>query len=211
MHRFYSACVVGVQHVGEALEQPPDGGYWDFDAILVIQLMVGLLSQSDPNAWCLIAGLLSIIAATANSSAASSKSEVVMDPHGLLLDTTVMAMSGGNVHLQTNGGICLIIANHTPPAPSMVASWYATYNGMSRINSLTFVGLELMRGMSMYMSLIAVLQSLISHINDDADFMSALRGVKKPWTAGRITAVCCTFPTVVCKDFRGAFFCCINR
>jgi hypothetical protein len=69
---------------------------FDFDAILLIQLTVGVLSQSVPRVACLICGALARIMPTANSSAASSRSELVMPPVGLLSDTTLLAMSCGN-------------------------------------------------------------------------------------------------------------------
>ncbi len=87
------------------------------------QLTVGVLSQRVPNGACLIMGANSKITPMANTSAASSRSKLVMIPAGLLSVMTLAAISQGNASLYTDGGISSFSKNHTPPAPSAAALW----------------------------------------------------------------------------------------
>jgi len=59
---------------------------------------------------------------SAMTSAASSRSEFVIDPLGLSMEITSVAISTGNATRQTAGGMILDSENHTPPAPSAAAS-----------------------------------------------------------------------------------------
>ena len=92
------------------------------DAILSIQLTVGVLSHSVPNGICFTSGAVASNTPTARTSAASSRSEFVRRPSGLSSETTSDSMSGGNADRQTNGGMSLVRENHTPPAPAAAAS-----------------------------------------------------------------------------------------
>jgi hypothetical protein len=65
----------------------------DLDAIWSIQLIVGLLSHSVIRVWCLMTGASSKMTPTAITYAASSKSELVMDPVGLFLEITLSVIS----------------------------------------------------------------------------------------------------------------------
>jgi len=94
-----------------------------FEAILVTQLTVGVLSHSVPSGACLTTGARSNITPIARTSAASSRSELVMPPLGLSSETTSDAMSVGNLSRQTRGTMLSARENQTPPAPSAAASW----------------------------------------------------------------------------------------
>lgn len=98
-------------------------GDFDFDAILSIQLTVGVLSHSVPNGVCFVPHRLKATP-TASTSAASSRSELVSRPLGVSIDTTSCAMSPGKGSRHTAGGVSSHSENQTPPAPSAAASWY---------------------------------------------------------------------------------------
>jgi hypothetical protein len=80
-------------------------GVLALDAIFSTQLTVGVLSQRVPRGACLMFGACSKITPIANTSAANSRSELVMPPCGLASVTTSNVMSGGNLSRQTSGGM----------------------------------------------------------------------------------------------------------
>jgi hypothetical protein len=92
------------------------------EAILLIQLTIGVLSHNVPNGICFTSGAVASITPTARTSAANSRSEFVRRHSGLSSETTSDSMSGGNTDCQTNGGMSLVRENHTPPAPATAAS-----------------------------------------------------------------------------------------
>ena len=98
-------------------------GVFAFEAILSTQLTVGVLSHNVPSGACFTTGARSNITPIARTSAASSRSELVMPPLGLSSETTSEAMSGGNLSRQTMGTMSSTRENQTPPAPSAAASW----------------------------------------------------------------------------------------
>jgi hypothetical protein len=92
------------------------------EAILLIQLTVGVLSHNVPNGICFTSGTVASITPTARTSAANSRLEFVRRPSGLLSETTSDSMSGGNADRQTNGGMSSINENQTLPAPAVAVS-----------------------------------------------------------------------------------------
>ena len=82
----------------------PAVGDFDFEAILSIQLTVGVLSHSVPRGVCLEVHCANAIP-TARTSAASSRSELVSRPFGVSTETTSYAMSAGNSSLHTTAGV----------------------------------------------------------------------------------------------------------
>jgi hypothetical protein len=94
------------------------------EAIFSTQLTVGVLSHNVPRGACMIVGAEAKITPIAKTSAASSRSELVMLPEGLSSVMISVSMSRGNRSLQTDGGMLSRRENHTPPAPSAAASWY---------------------------------------------------------------------------------------
>jgi hypothetical protein len=101
-------------------------GDTDFEAILSIQLTVGVLSQRVPIGSHLVCGAFARRIPMANTSAASSRSELVSLPWGRSSETTSVAISAGNGRRHTHGGMSWTNENHTPPDPSAAASWYPT-------------------------------------------------------------------------------------
>ena len=154
----------------------PETADFDFDAILSIHPMVGVLSLSVPSATCLIVAALSMMIPTANTSAASSRSELVIVPVGLSSETTSLAMSGGKASLHTIGCMSCNNENQIPPLPSAAASWYPIYCGMSGTNSRTWVGRDPRRWMREQMSLIVDLTSFPNVIDFAVVLSSLLRG-----------------------------------
>ena len=177
----------------------PAVGVFAFDAIFSTQLTVGVLSHSVPIGACLIQGPLSRMTPTANTSAASSRSELVRLPLGLLSEITSDAMSGGNLSRQTHGCIGSASENQTPPAPSAAASWYPAKCGMLGTSSLTWVGRELRSFNSEMMSSNAARSSELAPrpISFGLPRMAAFIGVKKPFAAGRMMDACRSFPTSI--------------
>ena len=53
---------------------------------------------------------------------ASSRSEIVMAPCGLVDEQKLLRMSGGHGRNQTNGSTSWVPLNHTPPTPHLDAS-----------------------------------------------------------------------------------------
>ena len=100
----------------------PAVGDLDFDAMRSIQLTVGVLSHRVPSAACFTFGAPVRATPTANTSAASSKSEFVRRPCGLSIEITSDDMSPGNASRHTTGAIVSHNENQTPPAPSAAAS-----------------------------------------------------------------------------------------
>jgi hypothetical protein len=92
------------------------------EAILLIQLTVGVLSHNVPDGICFTSGAVASITLTARTSAANIRLKFVRRPSGLLSETTSDSMSGGNADHQTNGGMSLVRENHTPPTPAAAAS-----------------------------------------------------------------------------------------
>ncbi len=70
-------------------------GDLDFEAILSIQLTVGVLLHSVPRGACFTPGALDMATPIANTSAANSRSEFVRRPDGLSSEITSDEMSGG--------------------------------------------------------------------------------------------------------------------
>ncbi len=101
-------------------------GERDFEAIFSIQLTVGVLSQSVLIGSHFVTGAFARRVPIANTSAASSKSELVTLPWGRSSDTTSVAISLGKGRRHTHGGISWTRENQTLPAPSAAASWYPT-------------------------------------------------------------------------------------
>jgi hypothetical protein len=91
------------------------------EAILLIQLTVGVWSHNVPNGICFTSGAVASTTPTARTSATSSRSEFVRRLSWLSLETTSDSMSGGNADLQT-GGMSLVNENQTPHAPAAAAS-----------------------------------------------------------------------------------------
>ena len=183
----------------------PAVGVFAFDAIFSTQLTVGVLSHSVPIGACLIQGPLSRMTPTANTSAASSGSELVRLPLGLLSEITSDAMSGGNLSRQTHGCIGSASENQTPPAPSAAASWYPAKCGMLGTSSLTWVGRELRSFNSEMMSSNAARSSELAPrpISFGLPRMAAFIGVKNPFAAGRMMDACRSFPTSIWRALRG--------
>jgi hypothetical protein len=97
-------------------------GVFALEAIFSTQLTVGVLSHNVPSGACFMPGAWSNITPIASTSAASSRSELVIPPSGLSSETTSNAMSLGNSSRQTKGIMLSARENHTPPAPSAAAS-----------------------------------------------------------------------------------------
>ena len=85
----------------------PTVGVLALDAIFSTQLTVGVLSHRVPSGACLMQGALSKITPMAKTSAASSRSELVIPPFGLSSETTFDEMSFGNALRHTMGCIGL--------------------------------------------------------------------------------------------------------
>lgn len=98
-------------------------GVFALEAIFSTQLTVGVLSHNVPRGACLIHGARSNITPIARTSAASSRSELVMPPSGLASEITSEAMSWGKLFRHTMGTMLSTSENQTPPAPSAAASW----------------------------------------------------------------------------------------
>ncbi len=96
-------------------------GDLDLDAMRSIQLTVGVLSHNVLRGACLACGAFSNAMPTANTSAVSSRSELVIFPAELSSKITSVAMLMGNPARQTCGGISSTSENHTPPVPSAAA------------------------------------------------------------------------------------------
>ena len=151
--------------------------------------------------------------AIAQTSAASSKSEFVIDPALFLSDTTAFFMSSGNFSLHTKGCIFCSRANQTPPPPSAAASWYPANFGISGTISLTCVGRRESNFNNTVKSNKASLTSEFSPrpmcfrtCPDSSGLRALLIGVKKPAAAGRMTEACLSLPTVVWNFFTGVRF-----
>jgi len=168
----------------------PAVGDLDFDAILSIQLTVGVLSHNVPNGTCLVFVMRSNAIPTARTSAANSRSEFVRRPCGVSSETTSAAMSAGKASRHTAGGVSSTRENQTPPAPSAAASWYPAYVGMSGTSSRTWVGLELRRCRSEIRSRSARRTSewIPRPMVFGLPRMASFSGVKKPFAAGRMIA-----------------------
>ncbi len=93
-----------------------------FEAILSIQLTVGVLLHGVPSGVCLGLLIRSHATSTARTSAASSKSKFVSWLYRVSSDTPSVALSAGNSLRHTTGGVLLQSKNQTPPAPSATAS-----------------------------------------------------------------------------------------
>ncbi len=181
----------------------PAIGVVDLDAILLIQLTVGVLSHSVPKGSCLTTGASVTMTPIPMTSAASSRSKFVSCPPGLSNDTTSLDTSRGNGSLHTSGCISCANKNQTPPAPSTAASWYPTYRGMSTTNSRTCVGREPSSRSKEHRSSSAALISdtLPNPTTLVTPFIAALIGVKNPRAAGRMMNACRSLPTRVCRSF----------
>ncbi len=93
-----------------------------FEAILSIQLTVGVLLHSVPSGMCFRLLIQSNATPTARTSAASSKSKFVRQPCGVSSETTSAAMSAGNSLRHIIGGVLSCSKNQTPPAPLAAVS-----------------------------------------------------------------------------------------
>ena len=157
-----------------------------------------------PRVLCFTAGASDGMTPTASTTAASSKSEFVIDPLGFSSEMTLSVMLRRNVVRHSNGCMSVDSENQTPPAPSAAALWYATYDGGFGRSSLTCVGRLHSLWMRVQVSRIASLQQLsFSLIVVVGAFNTLLSGVENPWVAGRMRAACHSLPTVVWNAFQG--------
>jgi hypothetical protein len=177
----------------------PAVGVLDLDAIFLIQLTVGVLSQSIPKGSCVIAGASARMTPTPRTSAASYRSELVSRPLELSNDTTLSDMLHGNRSLHTTGCISCANKNHTLPAPSAAALWYPAYRGISTTNSRTWVGRDPSSWSSKHRSSSAALISnaFPNPMTLVPIFIAALMGVKNLRAAGRMMDACRNLPTRV--------------
>ncbi len=169
----------------------------DRQAMRSTQLTVGLLSLNSATCFSVRVPQTCSIMSHRMTSPASSRSELVNDPFGLLSKITLAVMSGGHWSLKTVGGHSASSPMITPPMPWLDASTTPTKSGQPATSLQHRV-----RGLVDSQSIVWQFDNadrrgsfLCRKTTGGQSVRRLLVGERGPWPPGRATNACLSFAT----------------